>query len=31
MKEHMDQCFTYGGQKVKMPVEGKNFVGKVIP
>ena len=22
----MDDCFTYGGQKVKMPVEGKNFV-----
>ena len=24
MKEHMDDCFTYGGQKVKMPEEGKN-------
>ena len=26
MKEHMDECFTYGGQKVKMPKEGKNFI-----
>ena len=26
MKEHMDECFTYGGQKVKMPEEGKNFI-----
>ena len=26
MREHMDECFTYGGQKVKMPEEGKNFV-----
>ena len=26
MKEHMYDCFTYGGQKVKMPKEGKNFI-----
>ena len=26
MKEHMEECFTYGGQKVKMPEEGENFI-----
>ena len=26
MKNHMDDCFTYGAQKTNMPEEGKNII-----
>merc|ERR1711888_427333 len=26
MKEHMNDCFKYGGQKTNMPEEGKNII-----
>ena len=26
MKNHMDDCFTYGAQKTKLPEEGKNII-----
>ena len=26
MKEHMEDCFKYGGQKIQLPQEGKNTI-----
>ena len=26
MKEHMQDCFTYGAMKIKLPEEGKNII-----
>ena len=26
MKEHMNDCFTYGPQKIKLPEKGKNII-----